>query len=152
MGLRDRFQTNTTATTATEPASAPAAQASSASSTPSAEPTLAEMRAKLAAGKTGGVNPPEAKDAPLSVEPKTGPNGESLTDGASSGPDTAPPAASTTTDAPVEPAKVPRGRKASVKLQDSASETSPFGSFLALVEQLQAALPAGVTITITRVS
>lgn len=78
MGLRDKYKQATGASGVGSPDTGVAHSAVAI-----AEVTLAEMRARIAAGKTGGVNPPEAADAPLSVAPKTGPNGESLTEASS---------------------------------------------------------------------
>lgn len=147
MALRDKFKQSSGVLTVTEPASQPAAQASSATNTPSAETSLEAMRAKIKAGTTGGVNPPEASAAQLSVAPKTGPNGESVS-GA-----TEPSASTEISDTPTasaaapEPVKGRGGRKPKSVTTEPATDAE---SFFVHVYGLQALLPAGVTLTITR--
>jgi hypothetical protein len=167
MGLKDRFNQASgaaptpAASAYSQPTTQPSAPASSATATPTAAPaelTLAEMRAKLKAGQSGGVNPPEAAQADLSVAPKTGPNGESLNPDASA----AVTATASISDAgPVSIAAPTVETKGKVSTKDVGAialpddygkieSAKPFGSFLAVLADLQQALPPGVTLTITR--
>lgn len=139
MGLRDRYNKGTAgATPAAVDIGTPAL-------------TLDAMRAKIAGGKAGGVNPPEAAESPLSVEPKTGPNGESPdASGAaaavqsSSDPETSAPSA--------EPPKAARGRKPGPKaasvLAGPALSAQAVGETVAFyIDRL---IEEGFTVTLTK--
>lgn len=153
MGLKDQYAKNAGTATPAQQADAP-------------RPSLAQLRAKLSEGKTGGVNPPEASAAvpANSLDPRTGPNGESLTPAE---PAASTAAATSTAEVATAPAtekgKGKGGRKPKAQeatpapAQDVEVKTSglppggPQGALLDAVRALAALVPAGSSIMVVGV-
>lgn len=161
MGLRDRYA----APAAAAPAATPPPPQAAPAGPPSPEKRdMSAIRAKLAAGGGGGVNPPEMAEAlkPEAFEPKTveGPDGEPqpIESAAAPTPAVAAPAAGAAakrtrrTKAQIEADNAAAGNAPSSEPSAPATDvTTPWGSFLSRLEELQAALPPGVELRIRRV-